>query len=647
MVANSRFISIACMMLVASATFDSRADACTTLVASGRATVDGRPLLWKNRDYWQRHNELIHDDSGRYPFVGITNAGAVRNIRMGVNSAGLCIENSTSRDLAGDATSGPLNGELIRMGLESCATVEEFEELLKTTNSTGRRTRGNFGVIDAHGGAMMFEVGPRFYRAFNANDPEDAPLGFIVRSNFSETAREQKAEEDRALESLYSSERYLRAFHLCEARLKTSKLDLEFVLHEVCRDIDGPSACDFGCETDGADGNQATLFKTSSTLNRNMTVSAVVFKGVKPGESPTGTTMWSILGEPMFSVAVPAWASQGKVSELVDGPVTSSLCDLSLQLRDANYDPKGRQILTAKLPEITRQIKDLEQKLIDQSRRAAPTSSTDLFERHDEAVESARQLLNKLVLTYAADRPAESADAHKRPPVDFQFNDSDGTKLAETIDSSGDARWDGGMTDSTVVEGSFRIRRNKTEPVTRHLNMVPKIRTRYNDARDPKVDKGWLVVEIAGWDFRGATPNEFVRFGFSSQPEKSIHTVGLVIERTKKDVVSVSGIAFGDGGTNIPSTHSWPAAQLEPVTFVLELDKARGNPDEGDTGGLYRIFFRKAEDKRFTQLGAQGQVRRLRNGNAIHFRTAGYLGFDDEYFDVDRIYFTAVNPGVE
>ena len=103
-------------------------------VISGKATVDGRPLLWKNRDTWQRHNELLYDDNGKYPFVGVANAGAVERIRMGCNTAGLCIENSVSRDLAPEVDSGLSNGELIRLGLQTCATAEDFEALLKRSD---------------------------------------------------------------------------------------------------------------------------------------------------------------------------------------------------------------------------------------------------------------------------------------------------------------------------------------------------------------------------------------------------------------------------------------------------------------------------------------------------------------------------------
>ncbi len=181
-----KFCSIAVLLLVLAGPPNDLIG-CTTAVISGRATIDGRPLLWKNRDTWQQQNEVIFDDQGKFAFVGVVNAEASNYVWMGVNQAGLCIENSLSRDLHDPHSVGPGNGTIIRWALERCATVADFERLLVDTNRTGRQTRGNFGVIDAHGGAMMFEVGSNTFQRYNANDPITAPDGFIVRANASVT----------------------------------------------------------------------------------------------------------------------------------------------------------------------------------------------------------------------------------------------------------------------------------------------------------------------------------------------------------------------------------------------------------------------------------------------------------------------------
>jgi hypothetical protein len=67
--------------------------ACTTAVASGVVTVDGRPLLWKNRDADDKRNQVISDASGRHAFVGVVNGGNMAGLEVwaGLNAAGFAI----------------------------------------------------------------------------------------------------------------------------------------------------------------------------------------------------------------------------------------------------------------------------------------------------------------------------------------------------------------------------------------------------------------------------------------------------------------------------------------------------------------------------------------------------------------------------
>ncbi|MCB1281313.1 MAG: hypothetical protein KDB18_07300, partial [Salinibacterium sp.] len=50
---------------------------CTSAVASGLVTEDGRPLLWKNRDTGNRDNEIVHfaATESAHAFVAVCNAG--------------------------------------------------------------------------------------------------------------------------------------------------------------------------------------------------------------------------------------------------------------------------------------------------------------------------------------------------------------------------------------------------------------------------------------------------------------------------------------------------------------------------------------------------------------------------------------------
>ena len=82
------------------------ADECTTGVASGAATPDGRPLLWKTRDN-NAAQEFHYNDSGAIPFISVTYAEDLDDYYGGINAAGFALENSDSYDLgAGVAING-------------------------------------------------------------------------------------------------------------------------------------------------------------------------------------------------------------------------------------------------------------------------------------------------------------------------------------------------------------------------------------------------------------------------------------------------------------------------------------------------------------------------------------------------------------
>ena len=273
--------------------------ACTTAVITGKATADGRPLLWKSRDTkGLPRNEVIVYDGAKHRVLAVVNAGHRDEVWMGVNSAGFCIENSLSKDLLVEGeTTGPGNGGIMKLALETCASVADFRALLERTNDTGRKTDGNFGVIDAAGGAALFEAGPRTFRMFDANDPEVAPRGYIVRSNFSTTAQQIPAAPDPdSLTVAYSGERYARACRLIERR-RENGVTVEYVLQHLCRDMADGRGQPFAGTVNGPAGELPDEVNTSATISRTTTVSAAVFHGVKPGEDPRLTTMWVQLGQ--------------------------------------------------------------------------------------------------------------------------------------------------------------------------------------------------------------------------------------------------------------------------------------------------------------------------------------------------------------
>lgn len=385
---------------------------CSVGVAAGRATADGRPLLWKNRDARHRNNVVRHFTDGRWPYVALCNAGATKNVWGGANAAGFCIMNSLSRDLAGKSKQGPGNGRFMKLALQRCETVEDFDQLLRATNETQRRTRANFGVIDAAGGAAIFETGHDNFVRFDASDSEE---GILVRTNFATTSN-----------GIGGKERFARASSICFERPEPHDFDHKFLLQKFCRDLTPPPSALAGVE-----GTQ----DVRETIHRQTTVAAMVFCGVSNGENPRTTTMWAILGQPLFSIAVPVWPSAGGVAHEIEGTPRSALCDASLQLETGFYVEPGsadepehddvagaiRWLRSSELPRVTRALRPVENHILTatlarmdgwRTQGAEPTPA-DMLAFHQTQVDKALAALRAAV--QATQAPAATGKTGHAP----------------------------------------------------------------------------------------------------------------------------------------------------------------------------------------------------------------------------------------
>lgn len=357
----SAFAALAALALP----FAPAASACTTGVVSGKATLDGRPLLWKNRDATSRNNRVVHSTAGIYAYVGVVANEGPNSVWMGVNEAGFAIENSVSRDLSGSSSAGPGNGPFMRIALETCANLADFEALLERTNASGRRTMANFGVIDAHGGAAIYETSNDAFRKFDANCPDTAPHGFVVRSNFSMTGTgDALLEQGKSLRESVAGERYTRADEVFAGAVSTRRMDHRYLLRFAARDMACSDCRPLPGTLNGVrDEPLPETIDTDSTVARRSTVSAAVFHGVKPGEDPLLSTMWVMLGDPTFSIAVPCWPAARHVpSDL--GPRRSLLCQTVIRLRDRNYRDDNT-LVTAKVPTVWEKTLPAENRILD------------------------------------------------------------------------------------------------------------------------------------------------------------------------------------------------------------------------------------------------------------------------------------------
>ena len=315
----------------ATASLGPENEECTIAVVSGRATVDGRPLLWKNRDTGFLDNEVVYFDDGAYPYVALVNAGESYRAWIGLNDQGFAVLNALSYNIPDSINYGITNGELMKWALQVCATVDDFELLLEQTSKTGRQNPANLAVLDAAGGAAMFEVGNRSWRRFDAKDPKVAPEGFIVRTNFSFSA-------DTSASDTY---RYHRCRRLLERAVRTNDLGVRTLVQDVARDIRSEKVDPYPLPYDGSPPGHPDAVgyvDADNTINRRTTAASGVIQGVLLGEDPLFSSFFATVGQPILSIALPVWVAAGATPVELDGPETSPICDLAVQRMIATYD---------------------------------------------------------------------------------------------------------------------------------------------------------------------------------------------------------------------------------------------------------------------------------------------------------------------
>ncbi len=302
------------------------AENCTSAVVAGWVTADGRPLLWKNRDIEEKNNQVVFLTEGPLKAIAIVNAGSLTSVWMGVNEAGLAMINTASDDLEGSSSTE--NGSFQKKALLTCRTVDDFEALLRQTNSSGRKTKANYGVMDALGNGAFFETGNHTFTRFDFSSSPDTPAGILVRTNFAFTGDGTGTGQIR----------YRRACQLLNEAYASNQLKVEFILRHMARDLANEVINPYPLPyKEGQDGFPPGYIRTANSINRYRTRSAVVIQGVLPGEDPRLTTMWVMLGEPVCTVAVPVWVLAEKVPAVLNGTATAPFCDLALEKKDICY----------------------------------------------------------------------------------------------------------------------------------------------------------------------------------------------------------------------------------------------------------------------------------------------------------------------
>ncbi len=309
-----------CLLLLCLAGWISVA-ACTSAVVSGRATPNGRPLLWKHRDASDLNNRVVHFEAQGdcLAFVGVVNGvdTLAHEVWTGYNSAGFAVMNTASYNLKNDTS--PLadrEGLVMKRALEVCCTVDDFATLLDTLPRP-LGVEANFGVIDAKGGAAYFEVNNTTVIRY---DVADSPDGYLLRTNYSVSGREGEG---------FGYIRYDNAARLFKQAAEQGAITPEWITGVCSRSFYHTLLQkDFTTDEWVVDQDFIPRRSTSATL---------VVEGVAPGELPSLTTMWTALGYPPCSIVLPVWLGSERgipfVLQATSQSIYAPLCQWANELK--------------------------------------------------------------------------------------------------------------------------------------------------------------------------------------------------------------------------------------------------------------------------------------------------------------------------
>lgn len=327
---------ITIIILIILGLISNEINACTTAIISGKYTKNGKPLLWKHRDTWAVNNKIMHFKDGKYEYTGLVNSKDKegKSVWIGFNSTGFAIMNSASYNLNNNDTikQSGLEGRIIKQALQSCATIDDFEQLLKDMPQP-TRLEANFGVIDGQGGAAYFELGNFKYVKIDANDPAVAPFGYVIRTNYSHTGEMGKGG---------GYIRYVTASKVFDELVKTDDLCATKILQKASRNLTHGLTNDNLWDYENIPENNDKFVWFVDYIPRRGSSSSIIVEGVNKDENPEQSVMWTMLGFPLTTVIIPVWMQSDmtlpNIIQMDEDLNDSPLCHWALELKKDVYN---------------------------------------------------------------------------------------------------------------------------------------------------------------------------------------------------------------------------------------------------------------------------------------------------------------------
>lgn len=314
---------------------------CSTVVTTSLGTVDGRPILWKNRDTENLNNRVIFVQETPYSYLALIDDDDTsgRVAWSGLNSAGFAVCNSVAYNLperSGDLKD--LEGQIMADALRTCATIDDFERYLQGRLGKALGAQTNFCVIDARGGAAILETHNRGFQRWNA---ASSPGGYLVNTNYARSGTTGKG-------SGYM--RFQRESLLLD-QAPGKRLSVPYLFQNVTRDL-GHLLLRHPSREEWKLLDEGTPFwvYTNHCINRGSTAAAVMVQGVRRGEDPMTATLWVALGEPVTTIAVPLWVGAGPTPGPVHhGLITTEALRLKGKARPGKHSEEGEYLDLTKL----------------------------------------------------------------------------------------------------------------------------------------------------------------------------------------------------------------------------------------------------------------------------------------------------------
>lgn len=311
--------------------------ACTSVIVSGRASADGRPFIFKNRDAVEPDEVVVSIKGEYYHYIAVANAIDLKpdKVSSGFNEKGFSIINTNTHNQNGIRKDNGNNTRIIRRALEVCASIKDFECLLDTLPHP-LRANSNFGVMDAGGNVAYYEVNNYKYVKYDVNDSQVAPQGYLIRSNFAFSG-------DRNMD--VGVERYNAMNTFMSSLREKGKIEYVDIIRGATRYfIHGDTHVNLN-DFEPKDGHKPLYVDFKDFIPRSCTVSAQLIQGIKKGEDPLQTVGWTICGCPLTTVCIPVWmTSSHRIPKIISRKTNqhASICDAGLKLKQLLF-PKNKE----------------------------------------------------------------------------------------------------------------------------------------------------------------------------------------------------------------------------------------------------------------------------------------------------------------